>query len=347
MRHLSRMRWAGLTRTSVYCTCEEMPLTEALKTQLSELVSSKKVLLFMKGNKHFPQCGFSAQVIGILNELKAPYDTVNVLSDPAIREGIKEFSSWPTIPQLYVGGQFVGGCDIVKDMYASGELKKLLGAEGVAAAPAVPAPTAKDEGPVTPPTITLSDAAAKAFKEADSDPGEDRLRLEVSATFEYELFFGPKKAGDLEVTANGVAMHIDVESARRANGIVIDFVDAPQGAAFKITNPNEPPRVKSLSAKELKAMLDAKKPLDLFDVRRPDEREKAKIEAARHLDDAGEAHLRSLDKSSATLVFHCHHGSRSRAAAERAISEGYKNVYNLEGGIDAWSQTVDTSVPRY
>ena len=317
-----------------------MPITDALRQQLTELVSSKKVVLFMKGNKHFPQCGFSAQVIGILNELKTSYDTVNVLSDPQIRDGIKEFSSWPTIPQLYVGGQFVGGCDIVKDMHASGELKKLLGGADAAA----PAP--KDAGPVTPPKVTLSDAAAKAFKAADEDPGVDRLRLEVSPSFEYELFFGPKKPGDLEITANGVAMLIDPADARRADGIAIDYVDSPGGAAFKITNPNEPAHVKPLSPKELKTMLDAKSPLELFDVRRPDEREKAKIGAARHLDAEGEKHFRALDKK-ALIVFHCHHGQRSRAAAERAISEGYQNVYNLEGGIDAWSQTVDATVPRY
>ena len=315
-----------------------MPIPDSLRQKLAELVSSKNVVLFMKGNKNFPQCGFSAQVIGILKELNTTFDTVNVLSDPQIRDGIKEFSSWPTIPQLYVGGQFVGGCDIVKEMHATGELQKLLGAKAPAAA--------EPAGDVTPPKLTMSDAAAKAFKDADSEPGEDRLRLTVGAAFEYELFFGPKKAGDLEVQANGIAVLIDPASAKRANGIAIDFVETPQGQAFKITNPNEPPRVKALSVKELKAMLDAKKPVELFDVRTPDERTKAKITAAIHLDAEGEKRFRALDLN-ATIVFHCHHGSRSRTAAELAISEGYKNVYNLEGGIDAWSRDVDSSVPRY
>src|SRR6516165_11593261 len=106
-----------------------MPLSDAMRNQLSELVKSKKVVLFMKGNRHFPQCGFSAQVVGILNEFLPSYETINVLADPAVRDGIKEYSSWPTIPQLYVGGQFVGGCDIVKEMFASGELHKVLGVE--------------------------------------------------------------------------------------------------------------------------------------------------------------------------------------------------------------------------
>jgi monothiol glutaredoxin len=307
-----------------------MSLSEPIRQQITDLIQSKKVVLFMKGNRHFPQCGFSAQVVGILGELLPSFETVNVLSDPNLREGIKEFSSWPTIPQLYVDGQFVGGCDIVKELYASGELHKLLG---------VTAPKA-----VTP-TITVTPGAAKAFKAADNDPGE-RLRLEVSNTFQYELYFGPKKDGDVEVESNGVKVLFDAASARRADGLTIDFVEGDHGGGFKITNPNEPVRVRPLSAKELKAMFDRGEKLALYDVRTPDERKIATIAQAMHLDDKGEAHLRALDKG-ATIVFHCHHGGRSRQAAERAVREGYKTVYNLEGGIDAWSQTVDASVPRY
>src|SRR5713101_2685553 len=94
---------------------------------IAEILSENRVVLFMKGNRHFPQCGFSAQVVNILDEFLPSYKTVNVLSDPALREGIKAFSSWPTIPQLYVDGKFVGGCDIVREMRASGELASLLG----------------------------------------------------------------------------------------------------------------------------------------------------------------------------------------------------------------------------
>src|ERR1051325_3538035 len=108
-----------------------MSLTEPVRQQITSLIQSKKVVLFMKGNRHFPQCGFSAQVVGILGELLPSFETVNVLSDPALREGIKEFSSWPTIPQLYVDGQFVGGCDIVREMFETGELKQLLEEKGV------------------------------------------------------------------------------------------------------------------------------------------------------------------------------------------------------------------------
>jgi monothiol glutaredoxin len=94
--------------------------------QIDDLVKSERVVLFMKGSRSFPQCGFSASVVQILNSLLPEYKTVNVLADPEVRQGIKEYSSWPTIPQLYVDGEFVGGCDIMREMYQSGELQQLL-----------------------------------------------------------------------------------------------------------------------------------------------------------------------------------------------------------------------------
>jgi monothiol glutaredoxin len=100
--------------------------------QIRELVQSNDVVLFMKGEKMMPQCGFSSKVAGILNYLGVEYKDVNVLADAEIRQGIKEFSDWPTIPQLYVKGEFVGGCDIAIEMTLSGELDTLLETNGVA-----------------------------------------------------------------------------------------------------------------------------------------------------------------------------------------------------------------------
>ena len=99
--------------------------------QIREIVQSNDVVLFMKGEKLMPQCGFSSKVAGILNYLGVDYKDVNVLADAEIRQGIKEFSDWPTIPQLYVKGEFVGGCDIVTEMTLSGELDQLLDKAGV------------------------------------------------------------------------------------------------------------------------------------------------------------------------------------------------------------------------
>lgn len=101
-------------------------LTPELKTALDKLIADNKVVLFMKGTKDFPQCGFSARVVQILDMVGTDFVDINVLEDMAIRQGIKEYSDWPTIPQLYINGEFVGGCDIVTEAYQSGELKDML-----------------------------------------------------------------------------------------------------------------------------------------------------------------------------------------------------------------------------
>ena len=95
-------------------------------------VKGNDVLLFMKGTPAFPQCGFSGQVVQILDYIGVPYKGINVLEDPEIRQGIKEYTNWPTIPQLYVKGEFVGGCDIIREMFQAGELQQLLAERGVA-----------------------------------------------------------------------------------------------------------------------------------------------------------------------------------------------------------------------
>jgi monothiol glutaredoxin len=101
-------------------------MEDTLRDRIQSIIDSNDVVLFMKGTKHFPQCGFSATVVEVLRRSGSEFQDVNVLEDPAIRQGIKEFANWPTIPQLYVRGQFVGGCDIVREMYENGELGALL-----------------------------------------------------------------------------------------------------------------------------------------------------------------------------------------------------------------------------
>jgi len=101
-------------------------MDEALQQRIANLVSTNNVVLFMKGTRTQPTCGFSATVVQILDELLPEYETVNVLTDPALRDGIKQFSNWPTIPQLFVAGKLVGGCDIVKELKVSGALSALL-----------------------------------------------------------------------------------------------------------------------------------------------------------------------------------------------------------------------------
>jgi monothiol glutaredoxin len=308
-----------------------MPLTDSQRADFDRLVRTKPIVLFMKGNRRFPACGFSATVVGILDKLSSGYETVNILEDSKVREGMKEFSSWPTFPQLYVNGEFVGGCDIVKDMYASGELQKLVGAER--------------PPPVSAPAVTISPAAAKALLDASADAGGDVIRLAIDEEFRCELQIAARQGDDIEVSSNGAVFYVERASAARADGIRIDFVEGPGGMAFKIDNPNEPPRVKRLAPKELKALLDVGL-VELFDVRPEAERATASIAQARALDKQGQEALFAL-KRDAAVALHCHHGVRSRAAAEDLLREGFTNVYNLEGGIEAWSRDVDPSVPRY
>jgi len=104
---------------------------QEIRDWLGKQIAGNDVVLFMKGTKEMPQCGFSMQVAQILNYLGVDFKDINVLDDLAVREGIKAYSNWPTIPQLYVKGEFVGGCDIVREMFQAGELQELLTAKGV------------------------------------------------------------------------------------------------------------------------------------------------------------------------------------------------------------------------
>jgi len=306
-----------------------MPLTEALKQRLDAIVESDRVVLFMKGTRRAPQCGFSAQVVQILDELLPEYQTQDVLSSAELRDGIKDYSQWPTIPQLYIDGKFVGGCDIVKDLKASGELEQLLGAE---------AP------PVAPPKVTAAAEAVAAFKAAITPGDPDVLHLQVSSTFEHDLFFGPIEPGDVEVDLGGLKLYVGRSSIARAQGVHIGYLDGPN-AGFKIDNPNQPPQVVELSVQDAKAMLD-KGELTLFDVRPESEGDIARIAAGKTLNDEAVDFLKSLPKTT-PIAFYCHHGMRSRGVAQSVVQEGFRKVYNLKGGIDAWSQVVDSSVPRY
>jgi monothiol glutaredoxin len=307
-------------------------MNEDIRQRIQEMVQAEPVVVFMKGNRNFPQCGFSATVVQILNSMLPAYSTVNVLSDPDIRQGIKDFSNWPTIPQLYVKGEFVGGCDIVRDMHTSGELAKLL-------ADMVEAPE--------PPDIRVTDSAAAQLKAAleGSDAG-DVVHLSIDPRWQHGLALGPKGPGDVIVEVAGLTLAVDPVTAKRAGGLTIDFVDGPDGSGFKMENPNEPAQVEQLGPRELKAKLDAGEITELFDVRTPEERALASIDGARHLDDEAMAYIDGLPKDT-PLAFHCHHGRRSQAAADHFRDKGFHKLYNLAGGIDAWAQVVDTSMKRY
>jgi len=308
-----------------------MPLSEEMRSRLQAMITADEVVLFMKGNRARPQCGFSATVVATLDALVPNYKTVDVLADPEVRDGIKELSSWPTIPQLYVRGEFVGGADIVREMQASGELEGLLGASVT---------------PVTPPNITVSKRAAEVFREATADAGpDDAIRLSISSGFAHDLGVEPPRPGDVTVEVEGIRFLLDRMSAARANGLSFDFIEQNGQAGFKIENPNAPPSVQQMEPVELKARLAAGG-VRLYDVRSPQEREIARIEGSTLLDEATRDEILALERDT-PLVFHCHHGGRSQQAAQYFLDQGFTRVANLRGGIEAWSREVDPAVPRY
>ena len=106
-------------------------MNENIKTEIENEIQANDIVLYMKGTPVFPQCGFSAATVGVLNQLGVKFNSVNVLENDDIRQGIKDYANWPTIPQLYVKGQFVGGCDIIREMYESGELNDLIISNGI------------------------------------------------------------------------------------------------------------------------------------------------------------------------------------------------------------------------
>jgi monothiol glutaredoxin len=306
-----------------------MDIDQATRERIADLIASERVVLFMKGGRDAPQGGFSATVCRILDHLLPEYGTVDVLSDPAIREGIKAFSSWPTIPQLYVDGVFVGGSDTVREMFAEGELPARLGVEVLDAEV---------------PEIEITEAAAAALARLAEEAEVRDLRLSIDARFRNGLFFGPTAAGDLRVESNGVVLFVDPLTARRAAGVTIDAVETPDGPGFRIHH--TAPAFGEISVQELKARLDGRERFEFYDVRGPEERAVACFDACRLLDPEAAAQIDTFDRD-AHLVFYSHHGERSQAVAEHFASLGFRNVFSLTGGIDAWSREIDPSVPRY
>jgi monothiol glutaredoxin len=309
-----------------------MSLDPGLRSRIDDLLRGHPVVLFMKGTRTAPRCGFSAATVEALNELLPEYVSVDVLADPELREGIKAYANWPTIPQLFVNGELVGGADIVRSMYTSGELHSLFG---------LPAPDR------TPPEITISDAAAAAIREAlaETEPGLG-LHLSVDTHFRAQFQLAPADDRAVVAEANGIRVFMDPATAPRARGLRIDWVETPQGAGLSIDNPNAPAPVKSISPAELKQRLDTGESIVIVDVRPPEERAQAALNMEVRTLDAGVDALAALPKDTA-LAFLCHGGSRSERAAEHFRALGFRNVYNIAGGIDAWSRDVDATVPRY
>lgn len=308
-----------------------MSLDPALRQRIETLLHGNRVVLFMKGAPDAPQCGFSAKASGLLNDLGVDYAHVDVLSDAEIREGIKAYGDWPTIPQLYIGAELVGGSDIVEQMANSGELHAALG---------LPAPDR------TPPAVTLTPAAVKMLRDAiDGAGGEVVVQLQIDPRYRTRLQLGPRSDGAIVTEVDGVPLQFDLAGARRADGLHIDFADDARGRGLVIDNPNAPAPVRAMSPLDADARARAGT-LTIVDVRPPEERAQSALSLPfLHMDD-GIARVRDLPFD-APLAFLCHHGGRSQQAAEHFRELGYREIYNIEGGIDAWADSVDTSIPKY
>ena len=307
-----------------------MSLDPATRARIEALLSTNPVVLFMKGTRAAPQCGFSAAAVDRLDNLLEDYATVDVLADEQIRAGIKAFGNWPTIPQLYVDGELVGGADIVQSMFDSGELHRLLRVA---------------EPDRTPPALTISDAAAGKIRVALADAGEAKLFLLVDGRFQPRFQLREAGPNDIVAIANGLEIHFDAASAARARGASIDWTSTPHGEGLAIFLPQAPQVLKSLDVQGLKRRLDAGD-ITVIDVRPAHDRARAPFAGAEILEPDSHARLTALPKDT-PLAFICHHGNASRNAAEHFREHGFTDLYNVEGGIDAWAVEIDPGVPRY
>ena len=308
-----------------------MSLDPALRARIESLLQDNRVVLFMKGVPAAPQCGFSAKAVAALDALGVDYAHVNVLADGEIREGIKVYGDWPTIPQLYIDGELVGGSDIIAQMVNSGELHAALG---------LPAPDR------TPPAITITPAALAMIRQAIADAGgEVALQVDVDRNFRTRLNLVPADAEAVAAEVEGVRVQFDLAGARRAEGLRIDFADDVRGKGLVIENPNAPPPVVESTPAEVDAKVRAGE-MTLVDVRPPEERAIASVGVPFETFDQGRAALEALPRDT-PIAFLCHAGGRSGRAAEEFRQLGFRNVHNVAGGITAWADTVDGSIPRY
>jgi monothiol glutaredoxin len=307
-----------------------MPLDDVLRQRIADLLQQHRVVLFMKGEPGAPQCGFSAKAVAILADLGIDYAHVDVLADPQMRDGIKRYGDWPTIPQLYLDGQLLGGSDILAQMAQSGELHAALG---------LPPPDR------TPPTISITADAVEMLRGAlaQSDAGAG-LQVEVDARFNAKLQLAPINPDAVATTVDGLRVQFAAGSARRAEGLTIDWVDDERGRGLVILNPNAPAPVRPLTPLEATSKLAAGA-VTLIDVRPPEERAFALIKVPFLTLDNGSGALEQQARDT-PLAFLCHHGRRSAEAAEYFRQLGFTEVYNVVGGIDAWA-AMDTAIPRY
>jgi monothiol glutaredoxin len=307
-----------------------MSLNDAVKSKIENYLQDNKVVLFMKGNPQQPMCGFSAKTVAALDSVVPDYTSVNVLDDPEIREAIKVYGNWPTIPQLYIDGELVGGCDIVLNMLNSGELHECLGLE------------APDR---TPPDVTVTQEATAKIREAMEGHDGIALQFTIDANWDSQFNLAPPQGNEITAQSNGIDILMDLATAQRAHGATIDWVSTMQGEGLAIDLPMAPPPVKQMTVQELAKKMESDA-ITLVDVRGDDDRARASIEGSVVLTREMMEKLEEMPKES-EMAFICHHGNSSQGAAEYFRKQGFTKISNVAGGIHAWSLEIDSSVPAY
>ena len=304
----------------------------AVHRQISSILANNPVVLFMKGTPEQPRCGFSAKSADVLNNLAPGFFGVDVLSDDDIRQGIKTYGNWPTIPQLYVKGELIGGSDIIMQLYNTGELHQLLGV----AAPDRSAPE-----------IFISAEAASAIRAGMADEPALGLHLRIDGRWQASFQLAAIEGHEIKAVAGDLSVYMDVQTAQRAKGLRIDWVESLQGSGLSITNPNAPSAVKLMTVSGLAAALKTDHPPLVIDVRPEHDRLRAPFPLpSRVLEGSTLSALEALAKSQ-PLAFLCHFGNSSKQAAEHFRNLGFTEVFNVEGGIDAYAREIDASVVRY
>ena len=308
-----------------------MSLSDSTRQKIEDIIRHDSLVHFMKGTPQQPQCGFSAQTISMLGGIVEQYDTFNVLEDHEIREGIKEYSDWPTIPQLYIDKELIGGCDIVTSMFNSGELHEMLGV---------------DKPDRTPPKITITDEAAEQIQQALAGQENLAVHFSIDANWQSQFQLGPAQGHEVATEANGITFLLDLNSARRAHGAHISWNETLQGQGLAIHLPEAPPPVSQIQVGELKERLAAGSETLFLDVRNESERQLAVIEGFQPLSQDLMHRIDEMPKDTA-MVFMCHHGNSSQGAAEHFRKQGFTELSNVVGGINAWSLEIDPQVPTY
>ena len=299
-------------------------MSDQTTQRIEQMLEENPVFLFMKGNPQTPMCGFSSNTVKILKDLIGDgFGSFNVLEDPEIREGIKTYGQWPTIPQLYVNKELIGGNDIISEMFNTGELHELFNLS---------------QPDRTPPKITITDDALNHIKEGLKDMGDHQLFLSVDDEFNTRFSLEMPKGYEVIADIGDLKVYMDIGTAKRSDGVEISWIDELQGSGLRIINPNEPPAVQNLSVAELQDWMatEVKDPY-VFDVRSADKIAEGTVDNAIRLDKGAIESIEAMDKDT-PLVFVCQVGQSSMSAAEFFRKKGYTKVFNLTGGYNAWSE---------